>query len=58
MNGMSDVVIFFRENFRLLLEVAAGPETGAMISGLGTDAIMRYITKAYNRYRENKHKRV
>lgn len=54
---MSDVVVFFRENLKLLLEVGAGPETGAMLSGIGTDAIMRYIIKAYNKYRENKQKR-
>jgi hypothetical protein len=56
-NGMSDVIVFFRENIRILLEVAAGPEMGAMVSGLGTDTFMKLVTRAFIRYKENKAKR-
>lgn len=53
-NGMQDVVIFFRENFKKLIELAAGPEMGMMVSMLGTDTIMNFVTKAFTRYRSKK----
>lgn len=56
-NGMSDVVIFFRHNFKTMFEVSSGPEMAAMISGIGTDTVMNYITIGYKRYQENKSKR-
>ena len=49
-NGMSDVVVFYRENFRVLLEAGAGPEMGSMVSSLGVSTVMRYITLAHQRY--------
>lgn len=55
-NGMSDVVIFFRENLKVMIEAGAGPEMGMMLSGMGTDTVMKYITLAYNRYKSNKEK--
>ena len=48
------MVVFFRDNFKALIQASAGPEMGMMISGLGTNTIMNYITKAYTRYRDNK----
>ena len=54
MNGIQDVVIFFRENFKALIQAGAGPEMGMMIGGMGTDTLMQYVTKAYTRYRQNK----
>lgn len=56
-NGMSNVVVFFRTNFKVMLEVGGGPEMGAMISSMGIDTVMNYITLAHRRYRENKEKR-
>ncbi len=53
-NGMSDVVIFLRDNFKALIQAGAGPEMGMMIGALGTDTIMNYVTKAYAKYREKK----
>jgi hypothetical protein len=53
---MSDVVIFFRENLKVMIEAGAGPEMGMMLSGMGTDTVMKYITLAYNRYKSNKEK--
>jgi hypothetical protein len=53
-NGMQDVVIFFRENFKTLIQVGAGPEMGMMIGTFGTDTIMNQITKAFARYKERK----
>lgn len=47
---MSDVVVFYRENFRVMLEVGGGPEMGAMISTMGISTIMNYITLAHRRY--------
>lgn len=47
---MQDVVVFFRENLVVILEVASGPEMGAMLSAVGTDTVMNYITMAYKRY--------
>jgi hypothetical protein len=55
-NGMQDVVIFYRENLKLMIEAGAGPEMGSMLSGLGTDTIMKYITTAYKTYKENQEK--
>lgn len=40
---MEGVVPFFRENVRIMLEKAAGPEMGLMVSGMGTDMIMKFI---------------
>ena len=54
MNGMQDVVVFFRENFKILIAQGAGPEMGMMVSAMGTDTLMQYVTKAYARYREKK----
>jgi hypothetical protein len=56
-DGMSDVVVFFRTNFRIMLEVSGGAEMGAMMSTLGLDTVMNYVTLAHRRYRENKEKR-
>ena len=53
-NGMSDVVVFFRSNFRILLEAGAGPEMGSMVAGMGTETIMSYISSGYKRYQELK----
>ena len=53
-NGMQDVVIFFRENFKTVIEAAAGPDMGMMVAMMGTDTIMNYVTKCYTRYRERK----
>jgi hypothetical protein len=55
-NGMSDVVVFFRENFKIMIEAGAGPEMGMMMGGIGTDSIMKYVTVGYKRYQENKEK--
>jgi len=49
-NGMSDVVVFLRENFKKLIQAGTGPEMGMMIGALGTDTIMNYVTKAYRKY--------
>jgi hypothetical protein len=51
---MDDVVIFFRENLKIILESAGGPEMGAMISGMGIEPIMGFVTKSYAKYREMK----
>jgi hypothetical protein len=48
------VIIFFRENFKIMLEVAGGPEMGMMMSGMGTETIMRFVTGGYKRYIANK----
>lgn len=56
-NGMQDAVVFFRENFRVLIEAGAGPEFGPMMGGMGINSLMRYITLGYNKYKENKQKR-
>jgi len=53
-NGMSDVVVFLRENFKKLIQVGTGPEMGMMIGALGTDTIMNYVTKAYAKYQVKK----
>ena len=53
---MSDVVLFFRENFRVLIEAGAGPEMGSMMGSVGADKVMSYISLAYKRYRLNKDK--
>lgn len=53
-NGLTDVVVFFRDNFKALLIAGAGPEMGMMVSMMGTDTIMRYVTSANNRYKERK----
>jgi uncharacterized protein YrrD len=53
-NGMSDVVVFLRENFKALIQAGTGPEMGMMVSAMGTDTIMNYVTKAYQQYRERK----
>lgn len=53
-NGMSDVVVFFRENFKEMLMLAAGPEMGMMVGMMGTDFIMNQVNSANNRYRERK----
>ncbi len=55
---MQDVVVFFRQNFRVVLEAGAGPEMGSMVGGLGTDTIMNYVTIGYRRYQDNKAKRL
>jgi hypothetical protein len=49
-NGMSDVVIFFRENAKVLIEACSGPEMAGMLSAFGTDTMMQYVTLAYSRY--------
>lgn len=54
---MSDVVVFFRANFRVMLEVGGGPDMGGMIGMMGIEPIMNYVTMAHKRYRENKDKR-
>lgn len=54
---MSDVVIFFRHNFKVMLEACNGPEMGAMMSGIGIEPIMNYINVGYRRYQDNKTKR-
>lgn len=54
---MSDVVIFLRENFRAMLAVGGGPEMGMMMSSMGTDTVMNYVTLGHRRYRMNKDKR-
>ncbi len=56
-NGMSDVVVFYRENFMTMLEAGGGQEIGASIAGIGTDTIMNYITIGYRRYQRNKEAR-
>lgn len=56
-NGMSDVVVFFRSNFKVMLEVGGGPEMGAMIGTMGIEPVMKYVTMAHKRYRENKERR-
>ena len=43
-NGYSDVVVFFRENFKKLLAAGAGPEMGMFLGSFGTDQIMTYVT--------------
>lgn len=53
-NGMQDVMIFFRDNFKALLIAAAPPDMGMMISMMGTDVVMKYIIAGNNRYRERK----
>ena len=45
--------MFFRENLKIALESAGGAEMGAMMSGMGVDPIMNFVTTAYKRYREN-----
>jgi len=53
-NGMSDVVIFLRENILNIIKESTGPEMGMMIGMLGTDTVMNMITKSYSSYREKK----
>lgn len=53
-NGYSDVVVFFRENFKKLLAAGAGPEMGMFLGSFGTDQIMTYVTAGYKRYSDNK----
>lgn len=53
-NGMQDVVIFFRENLKRVVEQAVGPEMGMMVTMMGTDSIMKFITKSYSHYKERK----
>ena len=53
-NGMQDVVIFFRENLKRVVEQAVGPEMGMMVAMMGTDSIMKFITKSYSHYKEKK----
>ena len=53
-NGMSDVVIFLRDNFKAMIQAGAGPEMGMMIGALGTDTIMNFVIKGYDKYREKK----
>ena len=49
-DGMSDVHKFFRENFRIMLEVAGGPSMGGMISGMGTDSMLTAVINSYKSY--------
>jgi hypothetical protein len=53
-NGMSDVVIFFRDNFKDLIIAGAGPEMGMMIQMMGTDTIMRYVNSGYSRFKDRR----
>ena len=53
---MQDVVVFYRENLKIVIEAGAGPEFGEMLSGMGTETVMRYIIAAHKKYRENKSK--
>lgn len=43
-NGMSDVVVFLRENILNIIKQSTGPEMGMMIGMLGTDTVMNMIT--------------
>lgn len=54
MHGMSDVVVFYRENLKTMLLTAGGPEMGGMISSMGTETAMQYVQKGYKRYKELK----
>ena len=54
MNGMQDVVVFYRENFKVIIRAGAGPEMGEMLGGIGTNTVMQYVTIAFTRYREKK----
>eukprot|EP00347_Sterkiella_histriomuscorum_P022410 403338593 len=56
-NGLSDVVVFLRSNFRVMLEVGGGPEMGGMISSMGIEPVMNYVTMGHRRYKENKERR-
>jgi len=47
---MQDVVIFFRENLKRVVEQAVGPEMGMMVAMMGTDSIMKFITKSFSHY--------
>jgi hypothetical protein len=53
-NGMQDVVIFFRENLKRVVQQAVGPEMGMMVAMMGTDSIMKFVTKSYSHYKEKK----
>jgi len=53
-NGIEDVVVFFRENLKIILEIAGGPEMGAMMSGMGIEPVMTFVQNAYRKHRENK----
>lgn len=46
-NGISDVVAFFRANFRVMLEVGGGPDMGGMIGMMGIEPVMKYVTMAH-----------
>ena len=56
-NGLSDVILFFRANVRVQLEVAGGPEMGGMMSAMGLEKAMNLITNAHQNYLQNKETR-
>lgn len=53
-NGLSDVILFYRANVRIQLEVAGGPEMGMLLSSMGLEKAMGLITSAHQRYSQNK----
>ena len=40
-----------------MLEVGGGPEMGVMISSMGIEPVMNYVTMGHRRYKENKERR-
>lgn len=50
LNELPDVIVFFRENLKTLVEIGVGEELRMMISAMGNNVIMTYITKAYKFY--------
>ena len=55
MNGLDDVVVFFRENGTIIMQAYAGPEMG-MLSNIGLEQVRDHIVKAQKRYKDNKEK--
>lgn len=53
-NEMEDVVIFLRENVRILIETHAGQDMGPIMGAMGTESIMKYIISAYEKYKVQK----
>lgn len=56
-NGMQDVIIFFRKNLEKVLTEMGGPEMGMMISMMGTETSMTFIINSYKTYEVEKEKR-
>lgn len=43
-NGMQDVVLFFRENFKAIISESAGPDMAMIVGTMGTDTVMKYVS--------------